>query len=60
MSKINAKQAEIDVASSERDALVKKAEAAEAARKEAEGTLNNLRSDLEVKVSVGDSKFWLL
>jgi len=53
MSKINAKQAEIDVASSERDALVKKAEAAEAARKEAEETLNNLRSDLEVKVSVG-------
>ena len=56
MSKINAKQAEINVASSERDALVKKAEAVEATRKEAEGTLNNLRSDLEVKVSAGHLK----
>ncbi|KAF8079236.1 RecF/RecN/SMC N terminal domain-containing protein [Lyophyllum atratum] len=49
-AKINAKQAEIDVASSERDALVKKAEALEATRKDAQDTLNGLNSDHGVKV----------
>ncbi|KAG6860855.1 hypothetical protein C0995_006719 [Termitomyces sp. Mi166 len=49
-AKINAKQAEIDVASSERDALVKKAEALEVARKEAQETLQGLNSDHVVKV----------
>ncbi|RDB19364.1 Structural maintenance of chromosomes protein 4 [Hypsizygus marmoreus] len=49
-AKINAKQAEIDVASSERDALAKKAEALEAARKDAVGTLDNLNSDHGVKL----------
>ncbi|KAG6864805.1 hypothetical protein C0991_007028 [Blastosporella zonata] len=49
-AKINAKQAEIDVASSERDALTKKAEALELARKEAQETLNGLSSDNVVKV----------
>ena len=53
MSKINVRQAEIHVASSERDALVMKAGTVGAARKEGKGTLNNLHSDLEVKVSVG-------
>ncbi|KAG6869633.1 hypothetical protein C0992_002502, partial [Termitomyces sp. T32_za158] len=48
-AKINAKQAEIDVASSERDALVKKAEALEVARKEAQDTLQGLNSDHVVK-----------
>lgn len=50
MAKINTKQAEIDVASSERDALAKKAETLEATRKEAEDTLHGLRSDHEIKV----------
>lgn len=50
-AKINAKQAEIDVASSERDALVKKAEALEVARQEAQDTLQGLNSDHVVKVS---------
>ncbi|KAG6878031.1 hypothetical protein C0993_000571 [Termitomyces sp. T159_Od127] len=49
-AKINAKQAEIDVASSERDALVKKAEALEVARQEAQDTLQGLNSDHVVKV----------
>ncbi|KAG6830095.1 hypothetical protein H0H92_002268 [Tricholoma furcatifolium] len=49
-NKINAKQAEINVASSERDALAKKAEALETARKEAQETLQGLTSDHTVKV----------
>ena len=49
-AKINTKQAEIDVASSERDALAKKAEALKEARKEAQENLGNLQGDQEVKV----------
>ncbi|KAG6907476.1 hypothetical protein DXG01_008812 [Tephrocybe rancida] len=49
-AKINAKQAEVDVASSERDALTKKAEALEVARKEAQETLQGLNSDHLIKV----------
>lgn len=49
-AKINAKQAEIDVASSERDALARKAEALKEARKEAQENLENLQGDQEVKV----------
>ncbi|KAI3612793.1 nuclear condensin complex subunit smc4 [Moniliophthora roreri] len=49
-TKINAKQSEIDIASSERDALVKKAEDAKAACDEAEENLGKLRSDQEAKV----------
>ncbi|GLB43651.1 putative SMC proteins Flexible Hinge domain containing protein [Lyophyllum shimeji] len=49
-AKINAKQAEVDVASSERDALAKKAETREAARKDAQDTLEGLNSDHAVKV----------
>ncbi|KAG5643297.1 hypothetical protein DXG03_001224 [Asterophora parasitica] len=49
-AKVNAKKAEIDVATSERDALVRKAEALEAARKDAQDTLENLNSDHGVKV----------
>jgi len=49
-SKINAKQAEIDIATSERDALIKKAEAAEEARKQAETNLDSLQGDHRAKV----------
>lgn len=49
-AKINAKQAEIDVASSERDALARKTEALKEARKEAQENLENLQGDQEVKV----------
>ena len=50
-TKINAKQAEIDVASSERDALKRKADAVKEALKEAQENLNTLRRDLDAKVS---------
>jgi structural maintenance of chromosome 4 len=49
-AKINSKQAEIDVASSERDALAQKAAALKEARKEAQENLENLQGDQEVKV----------
>lgn len=49
-AKINKKQADIDVASSERDALAKKAEGVKRMSEEAEETLQNLQSDQTVKV----------
>lgn len=49
-AKINTKRAEIDVASSEREALVKRAEALKAASEEAQETLEGLESDQAVKV----------
>lgn len=49
-AKINKKEAEIHVASSERDALAKKAESLRATYKEAEETHEQLQSDQEVKV----------
>jgi structural maintenance of chromosome 4 len=49
-AKINAKRSEIDISSSERDALVKKLEAAKAATTEATATLESLRRDQEAKV----------
>jgi structural maintenance of chromosome 4 len=48
--KINSKQAEIDVASSERDALKRKADAVKDALKEAQGNLDELRKGLNEKV----------
>lgn len=50
--KINAKQAEIDVATSERDALAKKAESLGAQVKEAEEALASLQSEGKIKVHV--------
>ena len=49
-AQINTKQAEIDVATSERDALAKKAQALQAANKEASETLEALQEDLQTKV----------
>ena len=49
-AKINAKQAEIDVASSERDALAKKAEDIKQAGKEALEALEKLQKDQSKKV----------
>jgi structural maintenance of chromosome 4 len=49
-AKINSQQAEIDVASSERNALAKKAEAVKAACQEAQESLRNLQADQEAKV----------
>ena len=49
-AKINTKQAEFDVASSERDALAKKAEAVRQASKEAQEALEKLQADQETKV----------
>ncbi|KAF8899368.1 hypothetical protein BD779DRAFT_1607830 [Infundibulicybe gibba] len=46
-AKINKKQAEVDVASSERDALAKKAAAIGESSREASETLTQLQSDLE-------------
>jgi len=48
-AKINSQQAEIDVASSERNALAKKAEAVKAACQEAQESLGNLQADQEAK-----------
>jgi structural maintenance of chromosome 4 len=56
-AKINSKQAEIDVASSERDALAQKAAALKEARKEAQENLENLQGDQEVKVRDSFPKF---
>ena len=50
-AQINTKQAEIDVATSERDALAKKAQALQAASKEASETLEALQEDLQTKVT---------
>ena len=50
-AKINKKQAEIDVATSERDMLAKKAEAAKAALDDAKQTLEQLQEDQQAKVS---------
>ena len=52
-AKINTKQAEIDVASSERDALAKKAEGLKQALREAQENLENLQGDQEIKVRNG-------
>ena len=49
-AQINTKQAEIDVATSERDALSKKAQALQAASKEAKETFEALQEDLQTKV----------
>ena len=49
-AKINAKQAEVDVASSERDALAKKAESIKQAGKEALEALEKLQKDQSKKV----------
>jgi structural maintenance of chromosome 4 len=49
-AKINTKQAEVDIASSERDAFAKKAEAIKDASKEAQEALENLQADQEAKV----------
>ena len=49
------KQAVIHIASSERDALAKRAEALKEARKEAQGYLENLQGGQGVKV--GDNIF---
>lgn len=53
-AKINAKQAEIDLAASERDMLAKKAEAAKTASEEAQEALEKLRADHGAKVCVLD------
>ncbi|KAK0477734.1 hypothetical protein EDD18DRAFT_1377973 [Armillaria luteobubalina] len=50
MTKLNVKQAEIDVAMSERDALVQKAERIKDLSKDAENSLEELRSNQTVKV----------
>lgn len=50
-AQINAKQAEIDVAASERDALAKKAEVVRDASAEAQGSLRTLQTDQEAKMT---------
>lgn len=54
-TKINQKQAEIDVKTSERDMLVKKAETIKQASAEAQEALEKLRSDQKSKVRVFDN-----
>lgn len=49
-TKINQKQAEIDIKTSERDMLVEKAEAIKQASAEAQEALEKLRSDQKTKV----------
>ena len=51
MAKINSKQAEIDVAKSERDAQQKKAEQAKAARERAEASLEELHEEHQAKAA---------
>ncbi len=51
-TKINQKQAEIDIKTSERDILVKKAETIKQASTEAQEALEKLRSDQKTKVCV--------
>ncbi|KAJ7680246.1 RecF/RecN/SMC [Mycena polygramma] len=50
-TKINAKKAEVDVATSERDALAKKAKAAQDATEEASSALQQLQADQETKLA---------
>ncbi|KAJ6593824.1 RecF/RecN/SMC [Mycena capillaripes] len=50
-AKINAKKAEVAVATSERDALAKKAKAAQEATEEASNTLQQLREDQQTKLA---------
>jgi len=52
--KVNQKQAEIDVKTSERDMLIKKAETIKQASAEAHEALENLRNDQKTKVCVLD------
>ncbi|KAJ6609837.1 RecF/RecN/SMC [Mycena sp. CBHHK59/15] len=54
-AKINTKKAEVDVASSERDALAKKAKAVKEAAEEASETLQNLQLEQQAKVDKQDS-----
>jgi structural maintenance of chromosome 4 len=54
-TKINQKQADIDVKTSERDMLIKKAEAIKQASAEAQEALENLRNDQKTKVRVLDN-----
>jgi hypothetical protein len=54
-TKVNQKQAEIDIKTSERDMLVKKAETIKQASAEAQETLEKLRSDQKTKVCLFDS-----
>ena len=49
-TKINQKQAEVDVKTSERDMLVKRAEAVEQASVEAQEALETVKSDQKAKV----------
>jgi hypothetical protein len=58
-AKINAKQAEIDVATSERDALAQKAEDLKKQLEEAQQTFETLKTDQQAKVS-GPRLFFLL
>lgn len=51
-ARINSKQAEIDVATGERDALVKKAEEIKRTHKEAQETLSQLHADQASKVDL--------
>ncbi|KAJ7589585.1 RecF/RecN/SMC [Mycena floridula] len=53
-AKINGKKAEIDVATSERDALTKKAEDAKIASEEANGNLERLNAEHKAKISERD------
>ncbi|KAJ6475290.1 RecF/RecN/SMC [Mycena vitilis] len=50
-TKINAKKAEVDVATSERDALAKKAKAVQDATEEASSALQQLQADQETKLA---------
>jgi len=54
-TKVNQKQAEIDIKTSERDMLIKKAETIKQASAEALEGLENLRSDQKNKVCVFDN-----
>lgn len=56
-AKINSKQAEIDLATSERDMLARKAEAAKTASKEAQDQLEQLRADHDAKARNNLSMF---
>lgn len=60
--KVNQKQAEIDVKTSERDMLIKKAETIKQASAEAHEALENLRNDQKTKVCVLDHAgiLWVL
>jgi structural maintenance of chromosome 4 len=57
-AKINAKRTEIDVASSEREALVTRAEAVKTASKDAHDMLEALQSDQAIKVRVSATGCW--